>query len=447
MRNRAGRWCTLCVGLGVLLPVVGSDAQEKIPEVIITGGPAAPRVAIPDCVPSNGEQASREACRTVTEVLRADLEFEGLFRFTDPELIRRLGGFSPDQPDLDAWRGLLANLLVITRAKVEGDQLAVDLHVYALDSKQSILEKRYSGRAGNPRFFAHTLSDAIMAITQYEGVARTQIAFATDRDGDFRTKEIYVADYDGHRVQRLTRDESISILPEWSPDGNRIAFTSYKSRIPDVIVVPLSGGRAQSVTNRRAQSFAPSWSPDGERIVYASNASGRMKIWVSNADGSGARQVTQGAGQDTAPTWSPTGREIAFTSDRSGSPQIWVVGAEGLNLRRLTPPGLGSWNDAPEWSPSKQFSEIAYTSRLERGRFDIAVINLENGQVRQITTDYANCESPSWSPTGRHLLFSCKRGQTWQLSVSDRLGLRVRTIPTGPGNNLHPVWGPFREKD
>jgi TolB protein len=433
----------VCAAL--LVPVAGTLAQDTIKEIIIPQGATTPRIAIPDCVPSAGDQASRDACTTVAEVLRADLDFEGLFRFVEPDLMRRLGGFSPDNPDLEAWSGLLADLLAITRARVEGDQLTVDLHVYSLASKQSILEKRYSGRAGNPRFFGHTLSDAILSLTQFAGVARTQIAFASDRDGDFRTKEIYVADYDGHRVQRLTRDESISILPEWSPDGQRIAFTSYKSRIPDVILVPLSGGRAQSVTNRRAQSFAPSWSPDGERIAYASNASGRMKIWVSNADGSGARQITEGPGQDTAPTWSPTGREIAFTSDRSGSAQIWVVGAEGLNLRRLT--RIGTHNDGASWSPSKQFSEIAYTSRLEPGRFDIAVISLDSGQVRQITTEYASCESPSWAPSGRHLVFSCRRGQNWQVSVADRLGLRVRTVPTGPGSNLHPVWGPFRDRE
>ena len=56
--------------------------------------------------------------------------------------------------------------------------------------------------------------------------------------------------------------------------------------------------------------------------------------------------------------------------------------SEGLNVRRLT--NVGNWNDAPAWNPSKQFSEIAYTSRLEGG-FDIAVIDLATRQVRQIT--------------------------------------------------------------
>jgi TolB protein len=370
------------------------------------------------------------------------LEFEGLFRIVSGDVIRKLGAWSPDAPDFEAWRSIFANYLIVTRAQVSGGTLDVDIHVYALDSGQTVLTQRFSGATDNPRFFAHTLSDAFMSKTQYEGVARTRLAFTSDRDGDFRTKEIYVADYDGHRVRRVTKHDSISILPEWGPDGKRVVYTSYVDRVPEIVVADLEGGAGHSVTKRKGQSFAPSWSPDGTSIAYASNRDGRMTIWVAAADGSGPHPVTTGPGQDTAPTWSSTGREIAFTSDRSGSPQIWVIGAEGLNLRRLT--RIGGHNDAPAWSPSKLYSEIAYTSLLEPGRFDIAVLDLSSGQVRQITTEFASCESPSWAPSGRHLVFACNRGGTWQLAVADRLGRQVRSLPMGPGNNAQPDWGPFR---
>ena len=37
------------------------------------------RMAVPDCIPKKGDDASREACRVITQVLRADLKFEGYF--------------------------------------------------------------------------------------------------------------------------------------------------------------------------------------------------------------------------------------------------------------------------------------------------------------------------------------------------------------------------------
>ncbi len=400
---------------------------------------SAPRLAVPPCVPQSSDAESRQACRTMTDVLRADLAFEGLFDFVDPKLYELVPSWSPDSPNLEEWRSVFASFLIVTRARVQGE-LSVDVRVWDVGSTQLILDKRYSGSAANPRFFAHTVSDAVMTLTQHQGVARTKIVFATDREGG--VKQIYVMDYDGHRTQGLTRGRTLNILPNWASDGKRIAYTSYAPR-PDIIVVrPFDGGQPRNITQGRGQSFAAAFSPDGARIAYSSSRSGRMKIWVSRPDGGGARQLTSGASSDTAPSWSPTGREIAFTSNRSGTPQIWVVDADGLNLRRLT--RVGSYNDAPAWSPSRLFSEIAYTSRLERGEFEIAILDLQSEEVRQITTGQGSCESPSWAPSGRHLVFSCQRGSLWQISIADRIGRRVKVLAAGPGNNAQPDWGPFR---
>jgi len=374
-------------------------------------------------------------------VVRADLEFQALFRFVDADLYGLLRQPDPVNPDFEDWRSIFANFLVTTRVRVDAEQerLRLELRVFAVDQGGQILMQTWDRRLDEVRRAAHLASDAVMALTQYEGIAASHIAFSSDRDDleavAGRLKEIYIADYDGYNVRRMTVNRSLNILPAVSRDGTRLAYVSYRNDAPEIFIAQLGLGRSLQLTHG-AQSFAPAWSPDGQRIAWASNASGNMEIWVAGADGADPHPITSSIAADTAPTWSPNGRELAFTSDRGGTPQIWLMDSEGLNLRRLT----GIYSDGAVWSPSREHSEIAYTSQLERGTFEIAVIDLVTSQIRQLTTGRGSCENPAWSPNGRHLVFSCNRRGRWELTLSDRLGRQLQTINVGPGNNLQPDW-------
>ncbi len=413
------------------------------PTIVIDA--SAQRFAVPDCLPKRDEPAVRDACRNFTQVLRSDLKFEGLFQFVPESLFSAIPPLNPDSPNFEDWKSIGAKVLVVTRADITGSDLNIEARVHFVDSGQAMLTKRYSGRADNPRSFAHQLSDDIMALTQHRGVARTRIAFASDRDStkEKRTKELYIVDYDGFNPRRVTVNSSLNILPAWRPDGRALAYVSYRQdRSPLIFLAEIFAGRSSgNITGERAnsQAFAPSWSPDGKRIVFASTRPGNMEIFSGNADGTELRRLTNSAASDTAPCFSPTGQEIAFTSNRTGTPQIYLMDNEGLNLRRLTT--VGNYNDAPAWNPSKQYSEIAFTSRIEGG-FEVAVIDLATRQMRQITEGRGSCEYPAWAPNGRHLVFSCNRGGTWQISVADRDGREVNPLATGPGNNVQPDWGP-----
>jgi TolB protein len=422
---------------------VGSAPQEPVEQIVIGG--VTPRFAVPECVPKRADEATQTACRTITQVLRSDLRFEGLFQFVPDSLLSAIPPLNPEAPNFEDWKGIGARILVVTRADVTGGELAVEVRVYFADSGQTMLARRYSGRPDNPRVFAHQASDDIMTLTQYKGIARTRIAFSSDRDAtkERRSKELYIVDYDGFNPRRVTVNGSLNILPAWSPDGTSLAYVSYRQGSPAVYLARIFEGKSTAnLTGERgdSQAFAPAFSPDGRHLAFASNRSGNMDVWVAGADGSGARRLTTAQGSDTAPCWSPTGQEIAFTSNRTGTPQLWLMDSEGLNVRRLTT--VGNYNDGCTWNPAKQYSEIAYTSRLESGGFDIAVIDLATRQVRQITQGRGSCEYPSWAPNGRHLVFSCKRGGRWEITISDREGRSLQSLSTGPGNNVQPDWGP-----
>src|SRR5262245_31527994 len=169
----------VALGAGVVASRFGS-AQVPPPQAPVTTiviGGESNRFAIPDCVPRRADEASREACRTITQVLRADLRFEGLFRFVPDELLAAIKPLDAERPDFTDWRGIGASHLVVTQALANGQDLQVDLKVYFPETGQTILSRRFNGRGDNPRSFAHQAADEITALTQYRGVARTKIAF------------------------------------------------------------------------------------------------------------------------------------------------------------------------------------------------------------------------------------------------------------------------------
>jgi TolB protein len=434
-----------CSLLAVPLVSLRAAAPQDPVEQIVIGG-VTPRLAVPECVPRGTDPASQAACRTITQVLRNDLRFEGLFQFVPDSLMNAIPPLDPLAPRFEDWKGIGAKILVATQAQVVGGELQVEVRVYFVDSGQPMLQRRYSGKLDNPRTFAHQASDDIMTLTQYKGVARTRIAFASDRDAtkERRSKELYIADYDGYNPRRVTVNSSLNILPAWRPDGAALAYVSYRQGSPLIYLAKIFEG--QSVANvsgekSDSQAFSPTFSPDGKSLAFASDRSGNMDVWVSSAEGAQPRRLTTTGARDTAPCFSPTGQEVAFTSDRTGTPQLWLMDNEGLNVRRLTV-GSGNYNDGCAWNPARQYSEIAYTARLEAGGFDIAIIDLATRQVRQITQGRGSCEYPSWAPNGRHLVFSCERNRRWELTIADRDGRSFLTLATGPGNNVQPDWGP-----
>ena len=87
-----------------------------------------------------------------------------------------------------------------------------------------------------------------------------------------------------------------------------------------------------------ATGVDPNWSPDGQRIAFTSVRDGNAEIYVMNADGSSQTRLTDNEALDEDPRWSPDGRLIMFESDRGGNRdrEIYVMNADGSAQTSLT---------------------------------------------------------------------------------------------------------------
>jgi TolB protein len=428
-------------------PPPPTPQQPSEIETTIAGeGGAAPRLAVPDFIALTSDAETAAIAKTIGQVLWDDLNFEREFAFIPRDTyatIPRATSFS-DVP-FDRWRELNADGLIVGTVQKVGTTVKVEMRLFNVRSGTAAFSRQYDGTAANPRLFAHTMSDEIHKSQRaLNGVARSKLTFDSDRDGERMggtvqnrsIKEIYISDYDGENQRRVTVGKTLNIAPRWSPDGRSIAYTSYRRGGANLFISNIFQGTLEEVTkgDKVGENWLPAWSPDGTRLAFSTTRDGNPEIYVVNRDGSNPRRLTNHPGIDITPTWSPSGTQIAFVSDRTGTPQIYVVGADGLNLSKKT---SESYCDRPTWS-SAPFNEIAFASRSGPG-FDIKVLDLTSGATRALTSGEGTNESPSFSPNGRHLVFTSTRSGKAQVFTIARDGKNVRQI-TRAGNNEKPDW-------
>lgn len=432
--------------------------QETVDWYLDITRPDAPvRVAIPDfevlprepLAPTGFEgpdaggsatlrQEEANAAAVTSTVLWNDIEYAGVYRML-PKRFYRIAETGSAEGVLDyyQWESIGADILIRGTLRIEGDLLVAEVRMHAVRAQENVFGRRYTAAREATRTLAHRIADDILQHAgNYQGVARTRIAFSTSRSQP-RSKEIYLMDYDGHGQRPVTANGSLNITPSWSPDGRALSYISYREGAPALYLAFLYQGRGERLVGE-FQSFTPAWSPDGEWIAFTSNRDGQSEIYLAAVDGSELRRLTDNRAIDVAPTWSPNGRTIAFTSDRTGAPQIYTMDRDGLNLRRVS--FEGSYNDSPAWSPSRQHSEIAYASRIERRPFDIVVHDFVTRQTRQLTTGRGSNESPSWAPNGLHLAFTSNRAGNDQVFTMHRDGSNQKQL-TREGSNTTPRWG------
>ena len=156
------------------------------------------------------------------------------------------------------------------------------------------------------------------------------IAFAL---GEPEASDIFVMSAGGIGPENLSNSpKTDDIEPAWSPDGDRIVYTSGA----DIWVMNADGGKPVQLTDDPALDSAPSWSPDGQRIAFTSNRDGNNEVFVMNADGSDPTNLTKNSASDGLPVWSPDGSKLAFVSNRDGNNEVYIMDADGSGQTNLT---------------------------------------------------------------------------------------------------------------
>lgn len=319
-------------------------------------------------------------------------------------------------------------------APVKEDSWEVKAFVYDTQSQKAVLAKKFISSSKGLRRTAHLFSDLLVKLLYGKrGIADTKIAFSNDSTG---RKEIYMVDYDGYNLTKLTKDKSIALLPRWNSDGTKIFYTTYRNRNPDIFYIDLKAGSINPLLKGGGLNLIGGVSPDDSKIVFTMSRGENASIFIKELDTGNLRQLTDKYGVDGSPSFSPDGKFVTYVSNRSGNPQIYVLDLTTKQTRRLT---KFNWTDTPQWSPTGEW--IVFAGRqAPRHPIDIFIVDITGAQVRQLTADSGDNEDPSWSPDGRFITFTTTRGGKRQIYVMDADGSAQHLVANIKGNSYTPSW-------
>ena len=192
-------------------------------------------------------------------------------------------------------------------------------------------------------------------------------------------------------------------FPDPSPDGQWLAAYSMGQQ-RHVYVMRTNGTEQRDLTPDNHRHYWPRWSPDGQRIAFSSRRTGDYELWIMNRDGSGQRQLTQSAGSHYSP-WSPDGSMIAYSIHAPKNDGVIMHPDRAWSDQKLT--YLSALSDASlsfeGWSWSQDGKKLAGIKHLPNGvHSGIGIYDLES-KTYDWLTDFGDW--PIWLNDNRRLLF------------------------------------------
>ncbi len=420
----------------LLFLLVSQLAHAKLEIEIIQGNASALPIAV---IPMQWRASDPRPPTGVAEVVSSDLYRSGLFAPLDEQDM-------VDRPvDVESirygtWRLLKVDYVIIGQVNdaPSGNGYDIVYHLVDIHTQETLLSQITTVGFGDLRFGSHRVADAIYEkLTGVPGAFSTRIAYISATGvGNDLNYQLFVADADGFNQQPVVGSPEPLLSPNWSPDGQRLAYVSFEKGNSAIYVQNVATGQRELVSSGKGINGAPAFSPDGRSIAMTLSYSGNPEIYIRDLTTGQKRQLTQHWAIDTEPVWSPDSKWVYFTSDRGGKPQIYKVSAAGGKPSRIT--REGDYNARASISPDGTRIAVAHGRGNE---YRIAVLDMDTGRMNILTPGVLD-ESPSFAPNGSMILYATKEGQKGVLSaVSVDGNVRQRLI-LADGDVREPAWSP-----
>lgn len=248
------------------------------------------------------------------------------------------------------------------------------------------------------------------------------------------------------------------------PTGGNLVFAAVDPRdgMSDIYVQPATGGSApvnitDSAGSRR--DVSPSFAPNGTKIAFVRATAQGASIMVVNPNGTGLVNVTplrfRGA-INTDPSWSADGTRIAFSSNIDGNYDLYwidavpidaVTGPTTLSLpHRLTKTEAPVQNHDPSWSPTGKhvvFSRTGHRISITKSA-ELFQVEVGSPQAVRLTRTVVGRgdRSPVYAPNGLSIAFWSDRAGNDDVYLFSLTTKTVTALTTNPARDFEPAFAP-----
>jgi TolB protein len=374
-----------------------------------------------------GEQKRLSA--ELVEILKNDFVFYK-HKFNAVDYLDK-GKNSFSFPDVEKWNAAGVTFFVAGRMdNGAGQSITANFKVWSVLTKKEIYSGNFKVKKETLRPDAHKIADTLYrAITGRPSIFLSKIFFVSDRtSGKDIEKELYIMDFDGRRVDKLTNYNSVVLSPAISSDNSKIMFSLIERKKElsrtkvrmikniDLKMLDLKTKRISTLSERPGINSGAIFGPDNNIIYLTLSFSGNADIYEMNLSSGKMRKVTSHYGDDVDPSITRDGSLMTFLSNRPGRAHIYTMSPTDTekNVKRIS--FVGQFNATPRFSPDGK--EIVFTSWVDNG-FDLYRIGADGNNLVRLTKDFGSNEEPSYSPDGEFIIFSSKRMRTKTKAVQD----------------------------
>jgi len=381
----------------------------------------------------------------VAEIVKTNLQNSGEFR-----AIAEANMLSTPHEEQEVffrdWRFLGADYLLIGKVvdNGTGGPVQVQYDFFDVLREDNLISEVVSAGRNQLRDVSHAISDKVFEeVTGVRGAFSTKILYVTSQriNADLTYYQLNMSDADGGRSQVLLNSQEPIMSPNWSPDGQKIAYVSFESTRPRIYMQELATGGREMLTEFTGINSSPVFSPDGTKMAMVLSKDGNPDIYVMDLRTRDLRRVTNHFAIDTEPSWTPDGESLIFTSERGGNsrPQIYQVSLDSGWVERLT--FQGTYNSKGLMLPDGVNLLMIHRENTS-DEYHLAIQNIERGTIRELTSTALD-ESPSIAPNASMVIYASKAGDRGILNAVSIDGRVKFQLPSSQGDVREPSWSPF----